>query len=96
MLDITTQGFPHMYDFIGNTAAKGANPVVLVVLTIILIMYYLLFSYLGNASKSVTQMTPSLGMTFFEIMLWGVFVFLILINGLQYFFQVDIKTSIRI
>ena len=43
MLDITTQGFPHMYDFIGDTAAKGANPVVLVVLTVVIMIYYLLF-----------------------------------------------------
>ena len=95
MLDITTQGFPHMYDFIGDTAARGANPVVLVVLTIVIMMYYLLFSYLGTAGVTTTPVQPSPGMTFFEIMLWGVFVFLILINGLQYFFQVDIKTSIK-
>ena len=95
MLDITTQGFPHMYDFIGDTAAKGANPVVLVVLTGVIMIYYLLFSYLGGVSTSAAPAPPSPGMTFFEIMLWGVFVFLILINGLQYFFQVDIKTSIR-
>jgi len=95
MLDITTQGFPHMYDFIGDTAAKGANPVVLVVLTVIIMMYYLLFSYLGTVGTTSTPVPSSPGMTFFEIMLWGVFVFLILINGLQYFFQVDIKTSIK-
>ena len=86
MLDITTQGFPHMYDFIGDTAAKGANPVVLVVLTGVIMIYYLLFSYLGGVSSSAGPAPPSPGMTFFEIMLWGVFVFLILINGLQYFF----------
>ena len=97
MLDITTQGFPHMYDFIGKTAAKGANPVVLVVLTAVIMLYYLLFSYLGSSAKvgQAAAVPPSPGMTFFEIMLWGLFVFLILINGLQYFFQVDIKTSIR-
>lgn len=96
MLDITTQGFPHMYDFIGKTASGGANPVVLVVLTVVIMLYYLLFSYLGSgAIGAPSPATPSPGMTFFEIMLWGVFVFLILINGLQYFFQVDIKTSIR-
>lgn len=95
MLDITTQGFPHMYDFMGDTAAKGANPVVLVVLTVVIMMYYLLFSYLGSAGATIAPTTPSPGMTFFEIMLWGVFVFLILVNGLQYFFQVDIKTSIK-
>lgn len=96
MLDITTQGFPHMYDFIGNTAAKGANPVVLVALTAIIMVYYLLFSYLGvGPTSQAVAPVSSPGMTFFEIMLWGLFLFLILINGLQYFFQVDIKTGIK-
>lgn len=97
MLDISTQGFPHMYDFIGNTAAKGANPIVLVVLTMVIMLYYVLFSYLGvgAGAGSSTPVPSSPGMTFFEVLLWGLFVFLILINGLQYFFQVDIKTSIK-
>ena len=37
--------------------------------------------------------SPSI--TFIEIVMWGMFIFLVLINGVQYFFQVDIKTSIR-
>jgi len=98
MLDITpTQGFPHMYDFIGKTASKGANPLVLVILTAIIMLYYLLFSYLGIGSSGVatTSAPVSAGMTFIEIILWGLFVFLVLINGLQYFFKVDIRTGIK-
>jgi hypothetical protein len=97
MVNISTQGFPHMYDFIGNTAAKGANPIVLVILTAVIMLYYVLFSYLGvaGATPSSSPAPSSPGMTLFEILLWGLFIFLILINGLQYFFQVDIKTSIK-
>jgi len=99
MLDITpTQGFPHMYDFIGKTAAKGANPLVLVILTAVIMLYYLLFSYLGLGSSSGgvgAASVSSPGMTFIEIILWALFVFLVLINGLQYFFKVDIRTGIK-
>jgi hypothetical protein len=98
MLDITpTQGFPHMYDFIGKTASKGANPLVLVVLTAVIMLYYLLFSYLGVGARAVSSNSApaSVGMTIIEIILWGVFVFLVLINGLQYFFKVDIRTGIK-
>tara|TARA_Y100000591_G_C21825065_1_gene696127 strand:+ start:800 stop:1696 length:897 start_codon:yes stop_codon:yes gene_type:complete len=100
MLDITpTQGFPHMYDFIGKTAARGANPLVLVVLTAVIMLYYLLFSYLGVGSSSAgpgaSSGATSVGMTFIEIILWGLFVFLVLINGLQYFFKVDIRAGIK-
>ena len=100
MLDITpSQGFPHMYDFIGKTAAKGANPLVLVILTAVIMLYYLLFSYLGlggvSSGAGSTSAPTSAGMTFIEIVLWGLFVFLVLINGLQYFFKVDIRAGIK-
>ena len=99
MLDITpTQGFPHMYDFIGKTAAKGANPLVLVILTAVIMLYYILFSYLGLGRSSGgvgAAAVSSPGMTFIEIILWALFVFLVLINGLQYFFKVDIRTGIK-
>jgi hypothetical protein len=95
MVDITPQEFPNMYDFIGVPAKVGSNPIVLVVLVVIIMLYYLLFSSLGSSNISGTPMPSSPGMTIFEVMMWGIFIFLVLINGLQYFFQVDIKTSIK-
>ena len=96
-VDITpTKGFPHMYDFVGDKVTKG-SPIVLIVLTFVIIVYYILFSYLGvSATGLVAQAPPtSLGITFLEIVMWGMFMFLVLINGVQYFFEVDIKTSIK-
>ena len=96
-IDITpSKGFPHMYDFIGDKVTKG-SPVVLVILTLIIIMYYIIFSYLGVsvAKSGLTEAPKSAGITFIEIVMWGMFIFLVLINGVQYFFNVDIKTSIK-
>ena len=96
-VDITpTKGFPHMYDFIGDNVTKG-SPAVLIVLTFVIIVYYILFSYLGvSVTGGVAQAVPtSPGITFLEIVMWGMFMFLVLINGVQYFFEVDIKTSIK-
>ena len=94
-IDITpTKGFPHMYDFIGDNVSK-ASPIILIVLTFIIIIYYVLFSHLGTSSGGGGGSTTSIGITFIEIVMWGMFVFLILINGVQYFFDVDIKTSIK-
>jgi len=96
-IDITpTKGFPHMYDFIGDSVTKG-SPVVLVVLTFVIIVYYLLFSYLGVSvtGAGVQGQLASPSITFIEVVMWGMFIFLVLINGVQYFFQVDIKTSIK-
>ena len=95
-IDITpTKGFPHMYDFIGDKVTKG-SPVVLVVLTFVIIIYYILFSYLGvSVVEGAKGVAPSPSITFIEVVMWGMFIFLVLINGVQYFFQVDIKTSIK-
>ena len=84
-----------MYDFIGDKVTKG-SPIVLVVLTFVIIIYYILFSYLGvSVVEGAKGVAPSPSITFIEVVMWGMFIFLVLINGVQYFFQVDIKTSIR-
>ena len=84
-----------MYDFIGDKVTQG-SPIVLVVLTFVIIIYYILFSYLGVSVTGAPQGAPtSPSITFIEVIMWGMFIFLVLINGVQYFFQVDIKTSIR-
>ena len=93
-IDITpTKGFPHMYDFIGDNATKG-SPVVLIVLTFVIIIYYVFFSYLG-VNVPVQAVPTSASITFLEIVMWGMFMFLVIINGVQYFFEVDIKTSVK-
>lgn len=93
-----TDGFPHMYDYVNTAAGVGSNPIVLVIFTFIILAYYILFSYLGISET--TQQVPtvpdsSLGLKFIEILMWGLFIFLIIINGLQYFFNIDIKTGIK-
>ena len=78
-----------MYDFIGKTAAKGANPLVLVILTAVIMLYYLLFSYLGLGKSSggvAAAPVSSPGMTFIEIILWALFVFLVILNTLMVLF----------
>ena len=35
------------------------------------------------------------GMKFIEIVMWGLIVFLILINGIQYFFKIDVQTAVK-
>lgn len=99
-VDITpTDGFPHMYDYVNGAVSEAANPLVLIILTLVILCYYFLFSYLGISSSAGaaarTGGPPSPGITFIEIMMWGLFIFLILINGIQYFFNIDIKTGIK-
>lgn len=88
-----SDGFSQVYDSINSKFVKSANPIVLVMLSGIIIFYFVVFSYLGY---SVTPTpTQSSGMKFIEIIMWGLLIFLVLINGIQYFFQIDVETAIK-
>lgn len=76
----------------------GTNPVVLLIVTVIIIAYYALFATLGVAkgqTASESAMQAGKGIVFMEVILWGVFVLLVLINGMTYIFNIDITASIR-
>ena len=76
----------------------GTNPIVLLVITVIIIAYYALFATLGVAkgqSASDAAMQAGKGIVFMEVLLWGVFVLLVLINGMTYIFNIDITASIK-
>lgn len=87
-----------MYDGLNNTLL-GGNPIILITLTLIIVLYYFVFSNLGVSSNnsyiSSGGETGKSGLGGIEILLWALFIFLLLINGLQYFFQIDIKTAIK-
>ena len=96
-MDITPgQTLPGFYDAL-NRRFSIDNPIILISLTVIIILYYVVFSYLGAGGTAAAPLPAqeSGGIKFIEIMMWGLFVFLILINGLQYFFSLDIKTTIK-
>lgn len=76
----------------------GTNPVVLVVITVIIIGYYALFATLGVAKGQPAGdalSSAGSGLVFLEVLLWGVFVLLILMNGMTYIFNIDITASIK-
>lgn len=88
-----TQGFSHIYDSMNNAIGK-TNPMVLIILSIIILFYFVIFSYLGyNISNPETAVSNS-GLGVIEVIMWGLIIFLILINGIQYFFKIDINAAI--
>jgi hypothetical protein len=74
----------------------SVNPVVLVVISIVLILYYVLFASLGVATGN-TQGIQEAGKSviFLEILLWSVFIVLLLLNGIYYFFEINVVASIK-
>jgi len=96
-MDITPgQTLPGFYDAL-NRRFSIDNPIILISLTVIIILYYVVFNYFGVTSVNIPEVSAGQGkgVKFIEIMMWGLFVFLILINGLQYFFSLNIKTTIK-
>ncbi len=90
-------GIPH----VDTPLDFGLNNTVLIVLIVVIIGFYLLFASLGGSSSSRTSSsvggvgTSSKSKSSLEILIWGVFIVLILMNGMMYFFNVDITTSVK-
>lgn len=88
-----TTGLPSTYDYINN---MGSNPIVLVMLSVILILYYAIFSSLGAyQGQNIVAGESSTGVKFIETLLWALFLMLLLLNGLRYFFEIDLTASIK-
>ena len=89
-LDMNTiLGVPSM-NFLNTNMA---NPLIITLLVFIIIIYFVLFASLGNNSESMNAASTSKASL--EILLWGVFLVIIIINGMNYFLNVNIITSIK-
>lgn len=73
------------------------NPLFLFILVGILIIFYIFFSVVSNQNKSSNSEGNggNNGTIFLEILLWSIFIILILLNGISYFFNLDIITSLK-
>lgn len=96
-MDITIDSITDIPKDTYNYLNKYAiNPVVLIIVTIVLLLYYLLFSSLGVTNGN-TQNSENLSKSvlFLEILLWSLFVVLLLLNGIYYFFNINVIASIK-
>jgi hypothetical protein len=89
-----TNGFSQLYGSM-NSTLTNKNPLVLGALSLIIIFYFIVFTYLGYTVSYSSDQQESNGMKVIEIVMWGLIVFLVLINGIQYFFSIDVKTAVK-
>lgn len=93
-------------DIIGSGYGNmGAGiPLAFIIIVLIIIAYFTLFASLGNeigsnssgyGSSSSSSSTNNGNNSGIGLFLWGLFVILILLNGLSYIFSIDIIASIK-
>jgi hypothetical protein len=82
-------GVPYSPNFLNNLST---NPMVILVLTFVIVLYYSLFASLGDGGQVMDSDGSLLNM---EILLWGVFILLVMLNGMSYMFDMDVTASIK-
>lgn len=71
----------------------GANPIILTILVVVVIVYYLIFSSLPSSRNDSVAVNNN-SYSFFEIMLWAVFLALVLLNAITYFYSAELNANI--
>jgi hypothetical protein len=81
-------------DVVNKTSTDG-KLIMLGVLSLTIFLYYIVFSTMpgGNGSSGPTPSTG--GAKLLEVIMWGTFIVLLMINGYQYFFNVNIVASVK-
>jgi hypothetical protein len=81
------------YDYINNLLS---NPSVILILVIVLIVYVILFMSLGSGQSSPpSDSVSNSSSNTLTVIVIAFFVLLVIINGLQYFFGVDIIAKLK-
>ena len=84
----------NMYDYVNNLVF---NPIIFIIILLIIIGYFILFSSLGNSNESSMSDVgedANKGQKIIGIIIIAVLIVLIIINAFQYFFNVSITTYI--
>jgi hypothetical protein len=91
----TTTDPLNMYNYINNFVL---NPVVFIIIILIIIGYLVIFSSLGNnnANGQVNlELNNSYGQQYLGILVIIIIAILVLINGFQYFFNINISAYLK-
>lgn len=87
------QNISDYYDHFNSSIVNNINPMLVVSVVSLLLLFFIFFGTLGGGNGQ--EMGSSNTISFIEIIMWALLVFLVLINGLQYFFNINITTSIK-
>jgi len=86
---------PLDYANLPKNVTTGSKLLMLAILTITIVIYYFVFSTMPGGTVSSGPVPTNSGLKLLEIIMWGTFIVLLIINGYQYFFNVNIITSVQ-
>jgi hypothetical protein len=89
------QNVSNYYDNVNSYVANNINPMMMVSIVSLLVLFFLFFGTLGGGEVTVVENSSSGGLGLIEVIMWAVLIFLVLINGVQYFFKINITTAIK-
>ena len=80
-------------------AAKNTSDntklMMLATLTVTIFIYYIVFSTMPGGTGTTGATPASSGVKLLEVIMWGTFIVLLMVNGYQYFFNMNIVTSVQ-
>jgi len=84
------------YESINSSLGEGANPTTLLIMASVVAVFLIFSSYLGGSPTSPSYAaTTSSSSSLLTVLGWGVLIFLMLVNGVQYLFDVNISTGVQ-
>jgi len=86
---------PLEYINAANNTSTNGKLIMLAVLTMTVFIYYMVFSTMPGGTGTAGPAPVSSGAKLLEVIMWGTFIVLLMINGYQYFFNVNIVTSVQ-
>jgi hypothetical protein len=88
----SNNGTDYSYDPLNNI---GINPYVVFILVIVVVGYYILFASLGSSAETISGSSSGSGLKILEIILWGLFILLIILNGMTYIFNTSVTATLK-
>ena len=89
----SVSGIPALSNYFNNNAP--INPVFIIIIVVAILIYVILFTSLGSGSNEYeTNMNSGSG-RLLGIILASFFIVLLIINGFNYIFNIDIITTIK-
>lgn len=86
------------YESANRTIGNGANPTTLLILASVIAVFVIFSSYLGSdpvPPMYAVATEGNLSSSILAALGWGLLIFLVLVNGVQYLFNVNISTGIQ-